>query len=158
VNGKRGLLDNRLVSEDDAIEVLEFACDESRYGSYGLSVVGGKNKLTGPGIPVLNDDRMPAAGGGGFITMTGGMWPKRLRSRCIEIVDIVGEQRLVQLVLANIEKDIAQAVCPIVKDCSKKIRSAAKGNETVNPPEDVLSKLKSDLSNQQRITGRISEL
>jgi len=136
-----------IINEDDAIEILEDACDEGRYGTYGLSVIGGRNKLTGPGIPVPHDDRLSSSGG--FITMSGGMWPKRLKSRCTAIVDTIGETKLVEMVLKSDEGNIAQKICTLVSDCSVR-----KGKSDRAPPVsesgDVLAKLKSDLSKQQR--------
>ena len=116
VSRHKGLFSKR-VSDDDAMEVLESACEEKNFQNYGLSVVNGKNKLTGPGIPAENVGPSPGAG---FITMSGGMWPKRLSSRCIEVVSDTAEVKLVKtaLSLTENEQNFANHVCKkLVRDC-----------------------------------------
>ena len=132
---QRGLFSKRVV-EDDAFDVLDSACDEKNFQTYGLSLVNGKNKLTGPGIPTEHTEPSP---GGGFITMSGGLWPKRLTSRCTELVSETEETQLVKLAIGlpeNGEK-FANHVCKkLVRDC--KGRRMAKTTNTTLPAEPVV--------------------
>ena len=128
------------ISEDDATEVLENACDEKNFQSYGLSLVNGKNRLTGPGIPVENTASSP---GSGYITMSGGMWPKRLKSRCIEIVSSTEEEALVQAALRwqETEKAFSNHVCrKLNKDCPIRKKHSRENNST------TIAKLESELA------------
>ena len=131
VSRHKGLFTKRGVSEDDAIEVLDSACDEKNFQSYGLSLVNGKNKLTGPGIPTENVGPSPGAG---FITMSGGMWPKRLTSRCTELVSDTEEERLVQMALQLVdnEQSFANHVCKkIARDCRRGRKMGTTHNSTI---------------------------
>jgi len=134
VSRHKGMFSKR-VFEDDAIEVLESACDEKNFQTYGLSLVNGKNRLTGPGIPSDNSGPSPGAG---FITMSGGMWPKRLTSRCTELVSDTDETKLVKTALSLAENDQAFAnhVCKkLARDCRGK-RKDSSSNTTI--PADVV--------------------
>ena len=119
------------VFEDDAIDVVENACDEKNFQSYGLSLINGKNKLTGPGI--ASDNTGPTAGSG-FITMSGGMWPKRLKTRCNEVVNDTDLLALVDLALRTPENAFTTHFCKkIVRDCRN--RKQASPNSTIATQE-----------------------
>lgn len=129
---QRGLFAKR-VFEDDAIDVVENACDEKNFQNYGVSLVNGKNKLSGPGIP--SDINGPSPGGG-FITMSGGMWPKRLKSRCNEIVNDTDLTKLVELALRVPENGFTNHVCrKTVRDC--RFRKSSVSNTTIITNESL---------------------
>jgi hypothetical protein len=76
-------------SETVLITAFEETCKWSNFQGYGISMINGKNVLTGPGIETEPDKS--GVGQMGSIQMGGEMWNRRLGSLCVEMVEEHGE-------------------------------------------------------------------
>ena len=101
------------VNEEDAMDVTERACSPTTYAGYGIVLDGGKNTFSGPALPPKERPQS-----GGSIMLGGEMWSNRLASRCVQLVDDIGEVEIVEAVL---ESGGLEALVPrlCAKDCTK---------------------------------------
>ena len=80
----------RKPSEIALTEAYEKTCHWKTFQGYGISMINGRNVLTGPGIETEKD----TGNGMGSIQMGGEMWGRRLGGLCTEIVEEVGEMEI----------------------------------------------------------------
>merc|ERR1719253_2424468 len=77
----------------EVVEAFDTTCVPATFEGYGVKLIGGENKLSGPGIPVPEDTGLKA--GGASIQMGGETWGARLMTECKELVyDTIGEDSL----------------------------------------------------------------
>lgn len=78
----------------EVVEAFDSTCGQPAvFEGYGVKLLGGENRLSGPGIPVPEDTGLKA--GGASIQMGGETWGARLMTECKELVyDRIGEDEL----------------------------------------------------------------
>merc|ERR1719253_2189846 len=77
----------------EVVEAFDTTCVPATFEGYGVKLIGGENRLSGPGIPVPEDTGLKA--GGASIQMGGETWGARLMTECKELVyDRIGEDEL----------------------------------------------------------------
>jgi hypothetical protein len=100
----------------EVVEAFDSTCVPATFEGYGVKLIGGENKLSGPGIPVPEDNGLKA--GGASIQMGGETWGARLMTECKELVyDTIGEDELYSVWKKN---GSFGTVCPDQSFCSKK--------------------------------------
>lgn len=105
---KQKHLFSKRVLEEDALDIVDAACDATTYLRYGIVHIEGKNTLNGPGIV---SDKVRE----GIMQMNGGLWPSRLSIRCLELTGTRGEVKVVRSALESAPFDFWKSMC--TTDC-----------------------------------------
>ncbi|PRD28271.1 UNVERIFIED_CONTAM: Mzb1 [Trichonephila clavipes] len=86
---------NTILKEYEVLDIVERICDKG-FENYGLKLVDGVNRLSGPG---LKTERVMG------MTQMGGRWPVRLQEMCHYYIGEVGEVELYNAFLKGEELD-----------------------------------------------------
>merc|ERR1712070_77547 len=130
---------SRRLKQWEYTDSFEELC-KSSFEGYGIKLVNGKNKLSGPGIK-MEEDLTP---GMGAIQMGGDSWTKRLAEECRKIVfEKGGEEEMYDMFYAGFKKQADSTVAidfgSVFKDvCDKELRFCKAGPDA--PPSSKAAK------------------